>query len=110
VVLFDNLIFYLIFLTKQPRPPNPERNLTDEPIDKILQWAKSDAPAEYDYFGHYHKAKKIAERIKKSIDEKGNVTVGLRGGYGSGKTTITNLHSVLHFAQKTCNGLCVSTK
>jgi hypothetical protein len=77
--------------TKSETPPNPERNLTDEPTDQILEWAKSDIPAQYDYFGHCHKAKKIANRITKSIGEKGNATVGLRGGYGSGKTTITNL-------------------
>ena len=62
-----------------------------ESAENILDWAKDDKPPKKDYFDFTQKARMIAERLIKSIDAKKNATIGLRGHYGSGKSTITEL-------------------
>jgi len=62
-------------------------------VAEIIKWAQNDKPSEKDYFNFTLKAQKIADRLIKNIeiDGKGNATVGLRGRFGSGKSTITEL-------------------
>ncbi|GHT28601.1 hypothetical protein FACS18942_09150 [Planctomycetales bacterium] len=79
---------------KQDEAEYPPITQPDEETAQILDWAKSDIPNDKDMFGFAEaKAEKIATRLLKSVrvNEKGNATIGLRGQYGSGKTTITKL-------------------
>jgi|GEM_PF-6445466 len=59
--------------------------------EEMLDWAKDDNPPQEDFFNFTLKAEKIATRLINSINIKGNATIRLRGQYGSGKSTITEL-------------------
>lgn len=69
------------------------RNLTAK---DILDWAKDDVTSKEDHFDFIPKAEKIAACLTNSINAKENnakrnVTIGSRGKYGSGKSTIMKL-------------------
>ena len=70
----------------------PDQNhISKLSAEEIIKWTQNDTPNQKDFFNSTPKAEKIATRLFKSIEEKGNVTIGLRGQYGSGKTTIVEI-------------------
>ena len=57
----------------------------------ILKWVQDDKPSGKDYLGFTPTIQTIKDRLINSIHVKGNTTIGLRGQFGSGKTTITEI-------------------
>jgi hypothetical protein len=70
--------------------PSPLESVTAE---ELLNWSQNDNPIEnigQDYFNHYLISMRIAQYLEKLVNN--NIpSIGLRGEYGSGKTTIINL-------------------
>ena len=59
--------------------------------NNVLDWAKDNKLSKEDLFDFTLKARRIADRLLKSIDANESVSIGLLGQYGSGKSVITEL-------------------
>ena len=74
----------------------PAKSFDTLNAEQLIKWAGSDSPIEEsgkDYFGYAHFAKKIAIRLRPRYNNGrfSHPSFGIRGGFGSGKSSIVNM-------------------
>lgn len=78
---------------QQDEESKPE-NLEDLSAIELIEWASDDDPVkdkQHDYFGAQYYAERMANRLLVSNEKRLNISLGLQGEYGSGKSTIIKL-------------------
>lgn len=72
----------------------PTKTFDDLEAEQLIKWSADDMPVEksgMDYFGYVHYAKKIATRLHPCTQLSTYPSIGLRGGFGSGKSSVVNM-------------------